>query len=165
MKNFKMFTCYPNSVIVAHAEVEIWVFVQSHVTRWQLSHQHLGRSVPWTGWSCFLFTRQAIIENIIRRTVKDEAERHLSPSSTQKKRKSETGLANLLDKIHKGDHIHEDKTRKVHIKRKRFCFVRNQEYVVPQNKGGGFHFFYLPLDATVDTLSRKAIDVFFSWRY
>ena len=101
------------------------------------------------------------MENIIRRTVKDEVERHLSPSSTQKKRRSETRMANLLDKIRKGDHIYEDKMRKVHIKWKRFCFVRNQEYVVPQKKGGGFRFVYLPLDATVDTLSKKAIDVFF----
>ena len=70
-------------------------------------------------------------------------------------------MANLLDKIRKGDHIHEDKMGKVHIKWKRFCFVRNQEYVVPQKEGGGFRFVYLPLDATVDTLSKKAIDLFF----
>ena len=48
MKNFKMSTCYPNSVIVAHPEVEIWVFVKSHVTKWQLCHQHFWRSVPRT---------------------------------------------------------------------------------------------------------------------
>ena len=29
-----------------------------------------------------------------------------------------------------------------------------------KKKGCGFHFVYLPLDATVDTLSKKAIDVF-----
>ena len=101
------------------------------------------------------------MENIIRRTVKDEVERHLSLSSSQRKRRSETRMANLLDKIPKGDHIHEDKMRKVHIKWKRFCFVRNQEYVVPQKKDGGFRFVYLPLDATVDTLSKKAIDLLF----
>ena len=101
------------------------------------------------------------MENIIRRTVKDEVERHLSPSSSQRKRRSETRMANLLDKIRKGDHIHEDKMRKVHIKWKRSCFVRNQEYVVPQKKGGGFRIVCLPLDATVDTLSKKAIDLFF----
>ena len=32
---------------------------------------------------------------------------------------------------------------------------------MPQKKGGGFRFVYLPLDATVDTLSKKAIDLFF----
>ena len=72
--------------------------------------------------------------NIIRRTVKDEVERHLSPSSTQKKRCSETWMANLLDKIRKSYHLHKNKMRKVHIKWKWFCFVRNQEFVVPQEK-------------------------------
>ena len=32
---------------------------------------------------------------------------------------------------------------------------------ITKEKGGGFHFVYLPLDATVDTLSKKAIDTFF----
>ena len=75
-----------------------------------------------------------MMENIIRRTVKDEVERHLSPSPTQKKRRSETRMTNLLDKIRKGDHIHEDKMRKVHIKWKKFCLVRNQENVMSQKK-------------------------------
>ena len=80
------------------------------------------------------------MENIIRRTVKNEVERHLSPSLLQKRRRSETRMANLLDKIRKGDQILEDKMRKVHIKWKRFCFVRNQEYVVPQKKVVDFAF-------------------------
>ena len=75
-----------------------------------------------------------MVENIIRGTVKDEVERYLSPSLAQKKRRSETQMANLLDKIRKGDHSHEDKMRKVHRKWKRFCFVRNQEYIVSQKK-------------------------------
>ena len=47
MQNFKMCTCYTNSVIVAHPDAEIWVFMQNNVIRWQLNHQHLGSSVPW----------------------------------------------------------------------------------------------------------------------
>ena len=70
-------------------------------------------------------------------------------------------MANLLDKICKGDHLYEDKMQKVHIKWKRCWFVRNREYVVPQKRGGGFRFAYLQLDVTVDTLSKKALDVFF----
>ena len=70
-------------------------------------------------------------------------------------------MAYLLFKIRKGEHIHENKMRKVHIKWKTFCFVRNGEYVVPQEKGGGFRFVYLPLDANVGTLSKKLIDLFF----
>ena len=67
----------------------------------------------------FFFTGQAMMENIIRRIVKDEVDKHLSSSSTQKKRRSETRMANLLDKVLKGDHSHDEKMRKVHIKRKR----------------------------------------------
>ena len=59
------------------------------------------------------------MENIIRRIVKDEVDKHLSSSSTQKKRRSETRMANLLDKVLKGDHSHDEKMRKVHIKWKR----------------------------------------------
>ena len=106
-----------------------------------------------------MFTGQAMIENIIRRTVKDEVERHLSPSSTQKKR-SETRMANLLDKIRKGDHIYEDKMRKVHIKWKRFYFVRNQEYVVPQ-KRWRISLCLPAIRCDGRSLSKKAIDVFF----
>ena len=42
------------------------------------------------------------MENIIRKTVQDEVERQLAPSST-KKRKHETGMKNLLAKIRKSD--------------------------------------------------------------
>ena len=113
-----------------------------------------------TTWSCFLFTGQTTLENIIKRTVKDKVERHLSPSPTQKKKRSETRIVYLLAKTHKGDHIHEDKMQKVCVKWKLSCFVRNQEYVVPQ-KRWPISLVYLPLNATVDTLSKKAIDVFF----
>ena len=81
------------------------------------------------------------------------------PCQHQKKKRSETRMANLLDKIRNGDHLHEDKLRKVHITWKRVCFIRNQELC--HKKGGHFCFAYLPLNATVDTLSKKAIDVFF----
>ena len=43
-------------------------------------------------------------------------------------------MLNLLEKIRKGDHSSEDKIRKVHTKWKRFCCVRNQEYVVPEKR-------------------------------
>ena len=74
------------------------------------------------------------MENIFRKTVKDEVKRHLSLSSTQKKRRNEIQMLNLLEKIRKGDHSSEDKIRKVHTKWKRFCCVRNQEYVVPEKR-------------------------------
>ena len=42
------FNLRPVSTGVAHPEEKIWVFVQSYVTRWKLSHQRLERSIPWT---------------------------------------------------------------------------------------------------------------------
>ena len=134
-----------------------WNFSKSRVITTE--NTWFGSVHLYTGWSYFLFTRQDMMENIIGRTVKDEVERRLSPSSTPKKEKKWTRMANLLDKIRNGDHLHEDKLRKVHITWKRVCFVRNQELC--HKKGGQFCFAYLPLNATVDTLSKKAIDVFF----
>ena len=50
-----------------------------------------------------------MMENINRRTVKDKVKRHLSPSSTQNRKRSETEMANVLEKIRRGDHSNEDK--------------------------------------------------------
>ena len=47
--------------------------------------------------------------------------------------------------------------KKVHIKWKRFCLYRNEE---PQRKGGGFRYIYLPLDATIEVLQAKAVNIF-----
>ena len=51
--------------------------------------------------------------------------------------------------------------KKVHIKWKGFCVYRNEEYIVPQRKGGGFRYMYLPLDATIEVLQAKAVNIFF----
>ena len=72
-----------------------------------------------------LFTGKTMMENTNRRTVKDKVKRHLSPSSTQNRKRSETEMANVLEKIRRGDHSNEDKLWKAHIKWKRFCFVKN----------------------------------------
>ena len=98
------------------------------------------------------------MENIIRKTVQEEVERQLSPSST-KKRKCETRMKNLLAKIRKSDKSVIEKMKKVHIKWKRFCLYRNEEYIVPQRKG--FRYIYLPLDATIEVLQAKAVNIFF----
>ena len=100
------------------------------------------------------------MENIFRKTVQEEVERQLSPSST-KKRKCETRMKNLLVKIRKNDKSVIEKMKKVHIKCKRFCLFRNEEYIVPQRKGGGFRYVYLPLDATIEVLQAKAVNIFF----
>ena len=39
--------------------------------------------------------------------------------------------------------------------------MRNAEYLVPQKKGGGFRFIHLAFEATVESLKKKAIEVFF----
>ena len=100
------------------------------------------------------------MENIIRKTVQEEVERQLSPSS-RKKRKCETRMKNVLAKIRKNDKSVIEKMKKVHIKCKRFCLFRNEEYIVPQRKGGGFRYVYLPLDATIEVLQAKAVNIFF----
>ena len=101
------------------------------------------------------------MENIIRKTVQEEVERQLSPSSSAKKRKCEARMKNLLAKIRKSDKSVIEKMKKVHIKGKRFCLYRNEEYVVPQTKGGGFRYIYLPLYATIEVLQAKAVNIFF----
>ena len=102
------------------------------------------------------------MENIIRKTVQEEVEKCLSPTSAKPSRKrSETRMANLLAKIRKRESTQESKLKKVHIKWKRFCIVRNAEYLVPQKKGGGFRFIHLALEATIEDLKKKAIEVFF----
>ena len=102
------------------------------------------------------------MENIIRKTVQDEVEKCLSPPSAKPSRKrSETRMANLLAKIRKRESPKESKLKKVHIKWKRFCIVRNAEYLVPQKKGGGLRFIHLALEATIEELKKKAIEVFF----
>ena len=100
------------------------------------------------------------MENIFRKTVQEEVERQLSPSST-KKRKCETRMKNLLAKIRKNDKSVIEKMKKVHIKWKRFCLYRHEQYIVPQRKGGSFRYIYLPLDATIEVLQAKAINIFF----
>ena len=77
----------------------------------------------------------SIMENIIRKTVQVEVEKRESPQ--------------------------ESKLKKVHIKWKRFCIVRNAEYLVPPKKGGSFKFIHLALEATVEDLKKKATEVFF----
>ena len=39
--------------------------------------------------------------------------------------------------------------------------MRKEEYLVPQKKGGGFRFIHLALEATIEDLKKKAIEVFF----
>ena len=39
--------------------------------------------------------------------------------------------------------------------------MRNAEYLIPQKKGGGFRFIHLALEATIEDLKKKAIEVFF----
>ena len=34
-------------------------------------------------------------------------------------------------------------------------------YIVPQKKGGGFRYIYLPLDATIEVLQAKTVNIFF----
>ena len=103
------------------------------------------------------------MENIIRKTVQEEVEKCLSPASAKPSRKrSETRMANLLAKIRKRESPKESKLKKVHIKWKRFCIVRNAEYLVPQKKGGGLRFIHLALEATIEDLKKKAIEVFCS---
>ena len=92
-------------------------------------------------------------------TVQEEVERQLSTLST-KKRKCETRMKSLLAKIRKSDKSFIEKMKKVHIKWKRFCLYRNEEYIVPQTKGGGFRYIYLPLDATIEVLQAKAVNIF-----
>ena len=102
------------------------------------------------------------MENVIRKTVEEEVEKCLSPTSAKPSRKrSETRMANLLAKIRKRESPQESKLKKVHIKWKRFCIVRNAEYLVPQKKGGGFRFIHLALEATIEDLKKKATEVFF----
>ena len=74
-------------------------------------------------------------------------------------------MANLFAKIWKRESPQESKLKKVHIKWKRFYIVRNAEYLVPQKKGGGFRFIHLAFEATVESLKKKAIEVFFSWQH
>ena len=50
---------------------------------------------------------------------------------------------------------------KVHIKWKRFCLYRNEEYILPKRKSGGFRYIYLPLDATIEVIQAKAVNIFF----
>ena len=100
--------------------------------------------------------------NIIRKTVQEEVEKSLSPTSAKTSRKrSETSMANLLAKIRKRESPQESKLKKVHIKWKRFCIVRNAEHLLPQKKDGGFRFIHLALEATKEDLKKKAIEVFF----
>ena len=61
----------------------------------------------------------------------------------------------------KGDSPQESKLKKVYIKWKRVCIMRNAEYLVLQNKGGGFRFIHLALQATVEDFKKKAVKVFF----
>ena len=70
-------------------------------------------------------------------------------------------MKNLLAKILKSDKLVIEKMKKIHIKWKRFCLYRNEEYIVPQRKGGGFGYIYLPLDATIKVLQAKAVNIFF----
>ena len=57
------------------------------------------------------------MENIIRKTVQEEVEKCLSPTSAKPSRKrSETRMANLLAKIRKRESTQECKLKKVHIK-------------------------------------------------
>ena len=60
------------------------------------------------------------MENIIKKTVQEEVERQLSPSSSTKKRKCETRMKNLLAKILKSDKLVIEEMKKFHIKWKRF---------------------------------------------
>ena len=102
------------------------------------------------------------MENIIRKTVQEGVEKCLSPTSAKTSRKrSETRIANLLAKIRKCESPQESKLKKVHIKWKRFCILRNAKYLVPRKKCGGFSFINLALEATIEDLKKKAIEVFF----
>ena len=103
------------------------------------------------------------MKNIIRKTVQEEVEKCLSPTSAKTSRKrSETRTANLLAKTPKRESPQEGKLKKVHVKWKSFCIVRNAEYLVPRKKGGGFRFIHLALEATIEDLKKKAIEVLFS---
>ena len=70
-------------------------------------------------------------------------------------------MKNLLAKIRKSEKSVIEKWKKVHIESKRFCLYRNEEYIVPQRKGGGFRYIYIPLDATIEVLQAKAENIFF----
>ena len=70
-------------------------------------------------------------------------------------------MKNLLAKIRKSEKSVIEKVKKVHIKWQRFCLYRNEEYIVPQRKGGGFRYIYLPSDATIEVLQAKAVNTFF----
>ena len=69
-------------------------------------------------------------------------------------------MKNLLAKIRKSEKSVIEKWKKVHIEWKRFCLYRNEEYIVPQRKGGGFRYIYIPLDATIEVLQAKAENIF-----
>ena len=49
--------------------------------------------------------------------------------------------------------------KNVYIKWKHFCLYRNEGYIVPQRKGGCFQYIYLPLDATIEVLQAKAVNI------
>ena len=70
-------------------------------------------------------------------------------------------MKNLLAKIRKSDKSVIEKMKKVHIKWKRFCLCRNEEYIVPERKDGGFRYIYLPIDATIEVVQAKAVNIFF----
>ena len=70
-------------------------------------------------------------------------------------------MKNLLTKIRESDKSVIEKMKKVHIKLKRFCLYRNEEYILPKRKDGGFRYIYLPLDATIEVLQAKAVNIFF----
>ena len=70
-------------------------------------------------------------------------------------------MKNLLAKISESDKSVIVKMIKVHIKWKRFCLYRNEEYILPKRKSGSFRYIYLPLDATIEVIQAKAVNIFF----
>jgi len=82
-----------------------------------------------------------------------------------KKRKTEARLTNLLHQIRKKpdneDKLKEVKKKKVHVKWKRYDFMKGSFQLVPHRKGGGFRYIDVDENVTLEYIKAKALNLFY----
>lgn len=86
-------------------------------------------------------------------------------SNPSKKAKTETRLSGLLNKINRRNEKNESKKpKKVHIKWKRFCPIKNDFKLVRADHGGGIRLLEVPfcMDFSVEELMNMAISLYFA---